>query len=33
MRSTDEMFQCIITMMPYEPGDENVRLDMKKPPS
>lgn len=27
MRSTDEMFQCIITMMPYRPGDENIRLD------
>jgi hypothetical protein len=27
MRSTDEMFQCIITMMPYQPGDENIRLD------
>lgn len=27
MRSTDEMFQCIITMMPYQPGDESIRLD------
>jgi mono/diheme cytochrome c family protein len=27
MRTTDEMFQCIITMLPYQPGDENVRLD------
>ena len=27
MRSTDEMFQCIITMLPYRPGDENIRLD------
>jgi hypothetical protein len=27
MRSTDEMFQCIITMLPYQPGDENIRLD------
>ncbi len=27
MRTTDEMFQCIITMMPYQPGDENIRLD------
>lgn len=27
MRSTDEMFQCIITMMPYQPGDENIELD------
>ncbi len=30
MRSTDEMFQCIITMMPYQPGDENIRLDGAK---
>lgn len=27
MRSTDEMFQCIITMMPYQPGDESIRLN------
>ena len=27
MRTTDEMFQCIITMMPYQPGDESIRLD------
>jgi len=27
MRSTDEMFQCIITMLPYQPGDENISLD------
>jgi len=27
MRTTDEMFQCIITMLPYQPGDENIRLD------
>jgi hypothetical protein len=27
MRSTDEMFQCIITMMPYQAGDEDIRLD------
>jgi copper type II ascorbate-dependent monooxygenase-like protein len=27
MRSTDEMFQCIITMLPYQRGDENFRLD------
>ncbi|HJR16852.1 MAG TPA: hypothetical protein VJ808_08355 [Gemmatimonadales bacterium] len=27
MKSTDEMFQCIITMMPYQEGDENIRLD------
>jgi hypothetical protein len=29
MRSTDEMFQCIITMMPYQAGDENIRLDLR----
>jgi hypothetical protein len=27
MRSTDEMFQCIITMMPYRVGDDTIRLD------
>jgi mono/diheme cytochrome c family protein len=27
MRTTDEMFQCIITMMPYQEGDEQIRLD------
>lgn len=27
MRSTDEMFQCILTIMPYRPGDEQIRLD------
>jgi hypothetical protein len=27
MRSTDEMFQCIITMMPYQKGDEDIKLD------
>jgi hypothetical protein len=26
MRSTDEMFQCIITMMPYQEGDEHISL-------
>jgi hypothetical protein len=26
MRSTDEMFQCILTIMPYQPGDEQIRL-------
>ncbi len=30
MRSTDEMFQCIITMMPYQAGDENIRLDQAR---
>lgn len=27
MRTTDEMFQLIITYLPYQPGDENIRLD------
>ncbi|MFZ9943106.1 MAG: hypothetical protein ACO3O0_05815 [Bacteroidia bacterium] len=27
MRTTDEMFQLIMTFLPYEPGDENIRLD------
>jgi hypothetical protein len=27
MPSTDEMFQCIITMLPFQKGDELVRLD------
>ena len=31
MRSTDEMFQCIITMMPYQPGDENISLEQDHP--
>jgi hypothetical protein len=26
MRSTDEMFQCIITMLPYQQGDEHISL-------
>jgi hypothetical protein len=30
MRSTDEMFQCIITMLPYQAGDESVRLDQAR---
>jgi hypothetical protein len=30
MRSTDEMFQCIITMMPYQPGDESISLESAK---
>jgi hypothetical protein len=33
MRSTDEMFQCIITMMPYQPGDENISLEAALPGS
>lgn len=31
MRTTDEMFQCIITYLPYAPGDENISLEA--PPS
>src|SRR5690606_22640728 len=27
MRSTDEMFQFIITYLPYEPGDEEISLE------
>jgi len=27
MKTTDEMFQFIITFVPYEPGDENISLD------
>ena len=27
MKSTDEMFQFIITYLPYQPGDENISLD------
>jgi hypothetical protein len=27
MRSTDEMFQLIMTFLPYEPGDENISLE------
>ncbi len=26
MRTTDEMLQCILTFVPYQPGDENIRL-------
>ena len=28
MRTTDEMFQLIVTYMPYKPGDENISLDL-----
>jgi mono/diheme cytochrome c family protein len=28
MRVTDEMFQLIITYVPYQPGDENLQLDV-----
>ena len=31
MRSTDEMFQCIITMLPYQPGDERISLEARAP--
>jgi hypothetical protein len=27
MRTTDEMFQLILTFLPYFPGDEHIRLD------
>lgn len=27
MKATDEMFQFIISYLPYQPGDENIRLD------
>jgi len=27
MKTTDEMFQLIMTFLPYEPGDENISLD------
>lgn len=27
MRTTDEMFQCIITWLPWQKGDENISLD------
>jgi hypothetical protein len=30
MRTTDEMFQFIITYVPYKDGDENISLDTKK---
>lgn len=29
MRATDEMFQFIITYLPYEEGDENISLEVK----
>ena len=29
MKATDEMFQFIITYLPYEPGDENISLEVK----
>jgi hypothetical protein len=30
MRTTDEMFQLIMTFLPYELGDENIQLDAYK---
>ena len=27
MKTTDEMLQLIITYLPYQKGDENIRLD------
>lgn len=29
MKATDEMFQFIITYLPYQPGDENISLETK----
>lgn len=31
MKATDEMFQFIITYLPYQPNDENISLDISKP--
>jgi hypothetical protein len=31
MRTTDEMFQLIVTYVPYQPGDENISLEDAKP--
>lgn len=31
MKATDEMFQFIITYLPYEPGDEYISLDVSAP--
>jgi hypothetical protein len=28
MRTTDEMLQFIITWLPYQKGDENIRLEL-----
>ena len=30
MKATDEMFQFIVTYLPYEPGDENIGLEPKE---
>ncbi len=29
MKATDEMFQFIVTYLPYQPGDENISLESK----
>ncbi len=29
MKATDEMFQFIVTYLPYQPGDENISLERK----
>ena len=29
MKATDEMFQFIVTYLPYEQGDENISLETK----
>ncbi len=31
MRTTDEMFQLILTFLPYEKGDENISLENRSP--
>ena len=30
MKATDEMFQFIVTYLPYQPGDENISLEVNK---
>ena len=30
MRATDEMFQFIVSYLPYEPGDEKISLEVRK---
>jgi hypothetical protein len=29
MKATDEMFQFIVTYLPYQPGDEQISLERK----
>jgi hypothetical protein len=31
MKTTDEMFQLIVTYVPYQPGDEKISLENAKP--